>query len=106
MMGADVLYLVAETPGNHGVFDKPVETARKVFCTVKSVGWSEFYTAKQNGLAPSIIFVLADYAEYKGEKIALWTPHGAEAQQRYRIIRTYTNNQTIELVCEEATVDA
>lgn len=106
MNRSDVLYLVAENPAAHGVFDKPTETARKVFCTVRSVGWNEFYTAKQNGLAPSIVFVLADYAEYKGEKIALWTPHGAEAQQRYRIIRTYTNNQTIELVCEEATIDA
>lgn len=106
MNRSDVLYLVAENPAAHGVFDKPTETARKVFCTVRSVGWNEFYTAKQNGLAPSIVFVLADYAEYKNEKIALWTPHGAEAQQRYRIIRTYTNNQTIELVCEEATVDA
>ena len=105
-MRADVLYLVAETPGNHGVFDKPTETERKVFCEVKSVGWNEFYTAKQSGLEPSIVFVLADYAEYKNEKIALYTPPGSETQNRYRIIRTYTNNQTIELVCEEATVDA
>lgn len=106
MIAADVLFLVAEDPGAHGVFDKPTETARKVFCTVKSVGWNEFYRAKDNGLEPSIVFVLADYAEYKGEKIALYTPPNAAEQKRYRIIRTYTNDQTIELVCEEATVDA
>ncbi len=106
MNRSDVLYLVAENPAAHGVFDKPTETARKVFCTVRSVGWNEFYTAKQNGLAPSIVFVLADYAEYKNEKIALYTPPGSDTQKRFRIIRTYTKDQTIELVCEEATVDA
>lgn len=105
-MRADVLYLVAESPADHGVFDKPTETSRKVFCTVRSVGMNEFYRAKENGLSPSIVFVLADYAEYKGEKVALYTPPGSETQSRYRIIRTYTNQQTIELVCEEATVDA
>ena len=62
MIGASVLYLVSEEPGAHGVFDKPTETARKVFCTVRSVGWNEFYTAKNNGLEPSVVFVLADYA--------------------------------------------
>ena len=105
MMRSDVLYLVAEEPSAHGVFDKPTETPRKVFCTVRSVGMSEFYRAKENDLFPSIVFVLADYAEYKGEKIALYTPPGG-TQQRYRIIRTYVDNQSIELVCEEATVDA
>lgn len=105
MNRSDVLYLVAENPTAHGVFDKPTETARKVFCSVHSVGMNEFYRAKENDLHPTIVFILADYAEYKGEKIALWTPPGG-TQQKYRIVRTYVYNQTIELTAEEATVDA
>ena len=102
----DVCYLVAESPKAHGVFDPPEETARMVFCTVKSVGQREFYTALDHKLYPTIIFVLQDPIEYQGEKIVLWTPHGSDTQQRYGVVRTYTAPDGFEIYCEEATVDA
>ena len=99
MIRRDVLYLVAENPKSHGIFDKPAETERMVYCTVRSVGMSEFYRAMENALRPSWVFTLADYAEYRGEKICVY--HGT----RYRIVRTYVADHAIELTVEEATVD-
>lgn len=99
MIRAEVIQLVAEDPGAHGVFDSVTETARTVFAEIRSVGYSEFYTAKSAGIEPSIVFVLTDYMEYEGEKIVLFD------NVRYRVVRTYTNGQTIELTCEVATND-
>lgn len=100
MMRSDVLYLVAEDPEAHGIFDVPEETQRMVYCAVKSVGYNEYYRALEQDLHPTFVFVLADYAEYRGEKICVY------AGQRYRIVRTYVNAQLgIELTVEEATVD-
>lgn len=100
MIRAEVISLVAENPAAHGVFDSTVkETTRDVFAEIKSVGYTEFYQAKSAGIEPSIIFVLADYMEYDGEKIVLFD------SVRYRVIRTYTNGQTIELTCEVVTND-
>lgn len=99
MMRQDVLYLVSETPSAHGIFDAPAETQRTVFCTVRSVGMQEFYRAMEQDLHPTYVFVLADYAEYGGEKICVY--NGA----RYRVIRTYQTGGAIEITVEEATVD-
>ncbi len=101
----DVCYLVAESPEAHGIFDKPTETARAVYCLVRSVGQQEYYRALENKLHPSIVFILQDAIEYRGEKIVLWTPRGG-AQTRYRVLRTYQDGVALEIVCEEATVDA
>lgn len=100
MIRNDVIELIGEDPSAHGIFDNPTETARRVFCEVRSVGMSEFYRAREQDLHPDFVFVLSDYAEYKGEKICAY--HG----KRYRIIRTYVDRQRIELTVEEATVDA
>lgn len=99
MIRAEVISLVAETPGAHGVFEARTETTRDVFAEIRSVGRNEFYKAKSAGIEPNIEFVLADYDEYEGEKIVLFD------NKRYRVVRTYTNGQTIELTCEEATND-
>ena len=100
MRRSDVIYLVAEDPAAHGIFDRPAETQRMVFVTLKSVGMSEYYRALEQQLRPEVIFVLADYAEYQGEKIAVWNG------KRYRIVRAYQNEQLgVELTVEEATVD-
>lgn len=97
MMRSGVLYLVAESPETHGVFDPPTETQRMVYCTIKSVGYQEYYRAMENALRPSLVFVLADYAEYQDEKTCVYEG------KRYQIIRTYiTAQQTIELTVEEA----
>lgn len=100
MMRSDVLTLIAESPAAHGIFDAPTETRRTVFCFVRSVSSSEYYRALEQSLHPEFVFVLADYAEYQGEKICEY--NGV----RYRITRTYvTAQQSIELTVEEATVD-
>lgn len=99
MIRAEVITLVAEDPEAHGVFDPPDEDGRDVFAEIRSVGYNEFYAAKAAGIEPSIVFVLTDYDEYQGEKIVLFN------DKRYRVVRTYTNSQTIELTCELATND-
>ena len=54
----------------------------------------------ENNLFPTLVFTLADYAEYKGEKICEY------AGKVYRIVRTYQTGGAIELTVEEVTVDA
>lgn len=100
MLFRDVITLISENPAAHGVFDTTSETSRQVFCSVRSVGMTEAYTALSNGLNPQFVFVLSDYADYQGEKICSYNG------KRYRIVRTYRNNQQIELTVEEATHDA
>lgn len=101
MMRSDVLYLVNENPVAHGIFDAVTETQTAVYCTIKSVGYREFYRALENDLHPTFVFVLRDYADYNGEKICIFN------SQRYRIVRTYiTPQNAIELTVEEATIDA
>ena len=101
MVRADVIYLIAENPEAHGIFDKPQEEPRMVYCEVGSVGYNEYYTALANGLNPTIVFKLAERTEYHGEKIVTWN------NVRYRITRTYVNKKDgIELTCEEVTTDA
>ena len=99
MIFRDVIQLIAETPAAHGVFEDVTETARQVFCSVRSVGMTEAYTALSNGLHPELVFLLSEYTDYQGEKIAEY------AGKRYRIVRTYRANQGIELTVEEVTVD-
>lgn len=99
-MFRDVITLVSESPAAHGVLDEITETQKQVFCTVRSVGMSEAYQAMSNGLHPQFVFVLSDYGDYDGEKVAIYNG------KRYRVIRTYRQNQGMELTCEEATIDA
>lgn len=99
MIRAEVISLVSETPEAHGVFTTISETSRDVFAEIRSVGYNEFYAAKSAGIEPSIVFVLQDYMEYNGEKVVLFD------SKRFRVVRTYTNGQTIELTCEVATND-
>ena len=96
MIRRDVIYLIAEDPARHGVFDAPAEDPRMVYCEVRSIGMNEFYKAAEAGLAPSVAFVLADRAEYQGERRLTW--HG----RPYQIIRTFTDGIKIEIYAEEA----
>lgn len=99
MVRADVISLVREAPEAHGVLDKAEETAREVYCTVRSVGMREFYEAKSAGIEPEIVFQLTNAEDYGGEKIALWKG------ERYRVVRTYTRSMGIEITCARATND-
>lgn len=100
MICDDVIYLVREDPKAHGIFDKPQEVLIECFCRVSSVTRQEFYRARENGLSPQFVFILSEYADYKGEKIVVYRNH------RYRVIRSYVQNHAVELTVEEATVDA
>lgn len=100
MFFRDELKLIGENPAAHGVFEQYAPTERTVFCTVRSVGMSEAYQALSYGLHPQFVFTLSDYTDYQGEKICEYKG------TRYRIVRTYRNNQGIELTAEEVTHDA
>lgn len=100
MINDDVLYLVSESPEAHGIFDQRTETQRMVFCQVLSVTRQEYWRAKDNGLDPAFVFRISNHLDYQGEKICIY--NGA----RYRILRTYANNDYIDLTVEEITVDA
>lgn len=74
-------------------------TSKTVFAELRSIGQSEFYQAEAIGLKPEIKFVLADYLDYNGEKILKYTPYNG-TEQEYSVIRTYRNNNQLELVCQ------
>lgn len=99
MIRDDVCYLISQNPDTHGVFDTTTETERMVYCTVRSVGMSEFYRAKEYNLSPSVVFVLSDWNDYEGEKAIRW------GNRRFDVIRTYVDGTAIEITCEEAKTD-
>lgn len=73
----------------------PTETQREVFCGVRSVSGSEFFSAGQNGIKASLQ-VTVDIDDYQNEKIV--EVEGV----RYGIYRTYRGRQgEIELYLEE-----
>lgn len=100
MIRDDVIYLVNETPQAHGIFDQPQETQTMVYCRVKSVTRAEFWKAYSNGIEPSFVFEISDYADYSGQKILIYNG------KRYRVVRTYVDEHAVELTAAEVTVDA
>lgn len=98
----DVIKLISTGAPTYDEYGNEVEskTERQVFCSVYSVGRTEFYQAAQNNLQPEYVFVISHYKDYEGEKDILykdWT--GTE--KRYAIIRTYRNGDSIELTAVE-----
>lgn len=75
------------------------EEERTVFAELKSIGQSEFYQAQAVGLKPEIKFVLPDFLEYNNEKKLKYTQFNAE-EEVYTVLRTYRNNNELELVCK------
>lgn len=100
MIRATTIDLLAETPEAHGVFDAPVETATTVFAEIRSVSRSEYYQAMSAGIEPELVFMLTDYADYAGQKV--FTYNG----ERWRVLRTYSNGQALEITARRATNDA
>lgn len=82
--------------GDHVV----TQTERSVYADLKSVGQSEFYQAHAIGLKPELKFVLPDYLEYQGEKTLLFQDFNETKEQEYTILRTFRNNNELELVCK------
>lgn len=99
MIRATTIDLINESPVAHGVFDPPSETTTTVFAEIRSVSRREFYEAKSADIDPELVFVLTDYADYDGQKVFLYNG------ERWRVIRTYTNDQTLEITAGRATND-
>lgn len=72
-------------------------TDREVYVQPRGVFNSEFYSAAQLGLQPSVTFVIANKADYEGERLIEWEG------QLYNVIRVDWNAQrdAISLICEE-----
>lgn len=100
MIRATTIDLINEAPEAHGVFDAPTETVTTVFAEIRSVTRREFYEAKSAGINPELVFMLTDYADYNGQKVFLFNG------ERWRVIRTYANGQTLEITAGRATNDA
>lgn len=88
--------LIAESPEAHGVYETPETTARTVIAEVRSITMAEFYRAKSAGITPELVFVLADYTEYGGEKLIQFEG------EPFHVVRTYIAGQTIEIYAERA----
>lgn len=99
MTRPDVIWLITETAGTRGVHDSVTETARMVYCTVRSVSRSEYYNALNAGIQPEVVFVLALSDEYQGERALRYH------DQRYEVIRSYvTESDGIEITARRSDV--
>ena len=95
-MRDDVIYLIAEIPDAHGVYEQPQTNERMVYVTVRSVGMRERYEAMAHNREPEYVFELADYAEYNAEKTCRYNG------EIYSIIRTHIKGNRMELTAERS----
>ena len=97
-----VIKLISESRvvDEYGDLQLEEEKERSVFAELKSIGQSEFYQAQALGLKPEIKFILPDHLEYKGEKRLKFQDFGETEEQEYTVLRTFRNNNTLELVCK------
>lgn len=66
-----------------------------VFCKVKSVSRTEFYSAAQSGIKPSLLFLVHNF-EYENQNYVKYQ------DEKYKVIKTYlVDIDTIELTCEK-----
>ena len=84
----------------------PETIEREVFCQVKSVGRSEFYSAAQADLHPEYVFVISHYIDYQGEKFIRYTDW-MDDEHVFYVTRTYRvpDSDAVELTVEERTAD-
>lgn len=63
--------LIGETVTSFDEFGNPnkTRTTSEVFCEIRSVTRSEFYSAAQSGLAPSIAIRISHAVDYNGQKL-------------------------------------
>lgn len=96
----EVIKLISESKSVDDYGDAVVVTSeREVFAGLRSIGQSEFYQAKAAGLKPEIKFILPDFLEYHDEKRLKYTTFNGE-EEEYTVIRTYRNNNELELICK------
>lgn len=99
MILATTIDLINESPEAHGVFEQHTETTTTVFAEIRSVTRREFYEAKNADITPELVFKLTDYSDYNGQKVFIYN------SERWRVIRTYMNGQTLEITAGRATND-
>lgn len=77
------------------------EESRTVFCKPRSVTRSEFYQAALAGLKPSVVLVLANFADYQDERVVDFRG------KRYTVTRAYVrpDRDAVELTLEERDVN-
>lgn len=97
----DVITLLKET-NTINEYGDTVQTfaERQVFADAKSIGQTEFYQAEAVGLKPEIKFLIADFADYNGEKQLKYKPFGG-TEEIYTVLRTYRNKINLEIVCKK-----
>lgn len=91
----NIIYLKSVTyeKDQYGV-DRPIKTARKVYCDVSSVTSAEFFQGGAQGLKPDLRFVMSIF-DYKDEEELIFEG------KTYSIYRTYRGkNDDIELYTE------
>lgn len=93
MIRAVTVDLINETQPA-GVFDENKIGTTTVFAEIRSVTRREFYEAQNEGLEPELVFVLRNFADYGGQKELNYNG------KRYRIIRTYVVDDSMELTVE------
>lgn len=97
MILATTITLYKETP--RGVFDTVGTDSRTVYADVADVGMNEYYQAMSAGLAPEIVFELADWSEYDGEKRLVFD------NIPYKVIRAAKRGMKMRLVCEKVDIN-
>jgi len=94
MLFSDVVFLVSETTSVNSMGDPiTIPSKRMVFSNKKSIRQSEFYQAQATGLKPELTFGI-HLSEYADE------PKLEYNDKTYKIIRTFENGETLELICE------
>ena len=74
-------------------------TKHDVFCSLRSVGYKEFYEASTSEYRPELKFVLADYLDYNG------APYIRYISDLYRVIRVYRIGQALEITVGRASAE-
>lgn len=93
----DIITLINQTFAQDEIgVEIATETKTPVWAHLRSATRSEFFSAGQSGLQPSLV-AITPIANYAGQKIAEWRG------KRYFIYRTYfaTGSDDIELYLEE-----
>lgn len=97
MQKADIITLITEHVGSHGVYDAPASTRTDVFCTVRSVGRTEHYAAMSHGFTPAKTVKLTVAEDYQDQRLC------QIGGKTYEIIRTYeTDDGGIELTLQRS----
>lgn len=95
----DLAYLAEKVKtGEQTIFGDDIYDYIKtpVFVSVKSVTRNEFYTAHIAGYDPEIVFEIADYYDYDGQKFIEYN------NTMYKVIRTYRTNIALQIVCQHS----